>query len=54
MSKTFTTRIIADGRVTLPKEIREQLSLETGDLVELCFVRKIKASREIVVENKEI
>jgi bifunctional DNA-binding transcriptional regulator/antitoxin component of YhaV-PrlF toxin-antitoxin module len=54
MSKTFTTRVIADGRVTLPREIRDKQSIETGDLVELCFVRKIKASREIVVENKEV
>lgn len=53
MSKTFTTKVIADGRVTLPKDIREKQSLAEGDLVELCFVRKIKSSREIPVPETE-
>ena len=53
MSKTFITKVIADGRVTLPKEMRKDESIEEGDLLELCFVRKIKPSREIQIENRE-
>lgn len=52
MSKTFITKVIADGRVTLPKDIRNDESIEEGDLLELCFVRKIKSSREVRIENQ--
>jgi bifunctional DNA-binding transcriptional regulator/antitoxin component of YhaV-PrlF toxin-antitoxin module len=47
MSKTFITKVIADGRVTLPKDLRKDQTIEEGDLLELCFIRKIKSSREI-------
>lgn len=52
MSKTFITKVIADGRVTLPKDVRKDEAIEEGDFLELCFVRKIKSSREIEVENR--
>jgi bifunctional DNA-binding transcriptional regulator/antitoxin component of YhaV-PrlF toxin-antitoxin module len=54
MSKTFITKVIADGRITLPLGMRKNESIEEGDLLELCFVRKIKPSREIQVEKPEV
>ena len=47
MNKTFITKVIADGRVTLPKDVRKDQGIGDGDLLELCFIRKIKSSREI-------
>jgi AbrB family looped-hinge helix DNA binding protein len=54
MSKTFITKVIADGRVTLPKDIRKDESIKEGDFLELCLIRKIKSSREIEVENQGV
>jgi AbrB family looped-hinge helix DNA binding protein len=31
MSEKFKAQIIADGRITLPKEIREKYNLHVGD-----------------------
>jgi AbrB family looped-hinge helix DNA binding protein len=38
---TFTVYIRKEGRVTVPKELRDAYDLEEGDLVE-CQIRKIK------------
>lgn len=35
MGKQFAGRIIADGRVTVPSHIRDELDLERGDYVTL-------------------
>jgi AbrB family looped-hinge helix DNA binding protein len=32
---TGTAKLLADGRVTVPKPVREQLSLNRGDLVQI-------------------
>ena len=32
---TGTAKLLADGRVTVPKPVREQLSLDKGDLVRI-------------------
>jgi len=34
-------RVIAGGRVTLPKEVREKLDLVEGDFVEIQVIRKL-------------
>jgi len=41
MSKPFITKVIADFRVTLPKDQREEFQIEEGDFVEIQIVRKI-------------
>ena len=38
---TFTVYIRREGRVTVPKELRDAYDLGEGDLVE-CQIRKIK------------
>ena len=44
MSKSFITKVIADGRVTIPKEMREKKGINEGDFVEVQLIRKIVAS----------
>lgn len=39
----FTVYIGKDGRMTVPKGVRDALGIEEGDLVE-CAIRKVKAS----------
>jgi len=38
---TFTVYMRREGRVTVPKELRDGYNLNEGDLVE-CTIRKIK------------
>jgi len=38
---TFTVYMRQEGRVTVPKELRDAYDLEEGDLVE-CTIRKVK------------
>lgn len=38
---TFTVYIRREGRVTVPKELRDAYNLKEGDLVE-CVIKKIK------------
>lgn len=38
---TFTVYMRREGRVTVPKELRDAYNLKEGDLVE-CQIRKIK------------
>jgi len=39
--KTFTVYVGKDGRITVPKALRDALSITEGDLVE-CTIRKVK------------
>ena len=41
MGITFTVYMRKEGRVTVPKELRDAYDLDEGDLVE-CKLRKIK------------
>lgn len=38
---TFTVYMRQEGRVTVPKELRDAYELKEGDLVE-CTIRKVK------------
>ncbi len=46
MSKTFITEVISDGRITIPKEIREGMRIEDGDHIELEILRVIRPKKE--------
>ena len=40
-TQPFISRVIADGRVTFPKSLREQHDIGEGDFVEVQLIRKI-------------
>jgi AbrB family looped-hinge helix DNA binding protein len=40
-SQCFISKVIADGRLTIPKELREKKGIEEGDFVEVQLIRKI-------------
>jgi AbrB family looped-hinge helix DNA binding protein len=44
--EAFISRVIADGRVTIPKELREKEGICEGDFVEVQLIRKINMSKE--------
>lgn len=37
----FISKVIADGRITIPKELREKENIIEGDHVEVQFIRKV-------------
>lgn len=43
----FISRVIADGRVTIPKDLREKENICEGDFVEVQVIRKINTSKEV-------
>ena len=44
--KAFISKVIADGRVTIPKDLREKEGINEGDFVEVQVIRKINTSEE--------
>jgi AbrB family looped-hinge helix DNA binding protein len=42
--QSFISKVIADGRVTIPKEMREKKGINEGDFVEVQLIRKIDTS----------
>lgn len=43
MSETFVTKIISDGRLTIPETIREILKLKEGDPVRVSIEKATEA-----------
>jgi bifunctional DNA-binding transcriptional regulator/antitoxin component of YhaV-PrlF toxin-antitoxin module len=41
---TFISKVIADGRVTIPKKMRKTSCINEGDFVEVQLIRKITAT----------
>jgi len=44
MTKPFISKVIADFRVTIPKDQREEFDIQEGDHVEIQIVRKINTT----------
>ena len=42
---TFTAYVRGDGKVTVPKGVRDALGIEEDDLVE-CKIRKVKGTKK--------
>jgi len=40
-AESFISKVIADGRVTIPSKIREEHGIIEGDFVEVQVIRKI-------------
>jgi len=45
-NQNFISKVIADGRITIPKEMRETKDIAEGDFVEVQLVRKIATKKE--------
>ena len=40
------------GRIAIPKEIRQELNIEVGDVLEICLVSFLDGNK-IVIQKKE-
>jgi AbrB family looped-hinge helix DNA binding protein len=50
----FTVYLREDGRITVPKEVRDALNLQEGDLVEFTVRKvKVKADRQLLQSPRE-
>ncbi len=38
----FLAKVITEGRITIPHEIRTLIGIETGDMVEIPDIRKVE------------
>jgi AbrB family looped-hinge helix DNA binding protein len=43
---SFISRVFSNGRITIPKDIREQKEIGEGDYVEVAVIRKINKTEE--------
>ena len=39
--KTFTSQVISLGRITIPKDVRDELDLQEGDYVQVEDIKKL-------------
>jgi len=46
VEEVFMARVVADGRVTVPKHIREFLGIEVGDYVRVAVTQVIKTKKK--------
>jgi len=49
---TFPARIISDGRITVPEEVRSILALDSGDIVN-CTLKKLAGNEETKNKGKK-
>lgn len=49
-TESFKTKVISNGRIAIPKDIREYLSIDLGDWVEV-HIKKVK-NRDGTTGNK--
>ena len=45
-TQSFISRVIADGRVTIPKNLREEHGIAEGDFVEVQLIRKVNTKNK--------
>lgn len=43
----FISRVIGDGRITIPKKLREKQGINEGDFVEVQVIRKIDTANKM-------
>ena len=46
-TQPFISRVIADGRVTIPKNLREEYGIGEGDFVEVQLIRKVNTKNKV-------
>ena len=46
VDEVFVARVIADGKVTVPRRVRDILNLEDGDYVRVSITEVIKKKQE--------
>lgn len=51
VKQRFIAKLLIDGRITVPEGVREVLSLEKGDLVEIT-IEKTKPGTEVIIRGK--
>jgi len=49
-SVTYHTRVLKDGHLSLPKDVKEQLHIVYGDEVEI-VIRKVKEKQDKLEDN---
>lgn len=54
MNESFITKVIEAYRITIPKKIREKLSISEGDLVEAIVIRKIEKTANVEVKESAV
>ena len=50
----FVRRVYEDGKVTIPKELRELNAIEEGDYVRLAIVEVVKQQRKAARRTKGV
>ena len=43
---SFISKVFSNGRITIPKDIREKKEIDEGDYVEVTVIRKINTTKE--------
>jgi len=51
--KSFISKVIADGRLTIPKDLREKEHISEGDFLEVQLIRKIQPTNNPSKEERK-